>query len=62
MYLGAMEVTIKLEFTDDRAADVIRWLQNAPIEVEVYLIPSRQSETPLPNGHLNTQPAVGEVR
>lgn len=62
MYLGSMEVTIRLEFTDDRAADVIRWLQNALIGVEVYIIPSRQSEIPLPDEYLSAQPAVGEVR
>ena len=62
MYLGIMEVAIKLEFTDDRAADVIRWLQNAPNGVEVYIIPSKRSEIPLPDGHLATQPPVREVR
>ena len=62
MYLGSMEVPIRLEFTDDRAADVIRWLQNAPIGVEVYIIPSKHSEIPLPDEYLSAQPAVEEVR
>lgn len=43
-----MTMAIKLEFPDDRAADVIRWLQAAPKGVEVYLVTSEPPEAAAP--------------
>lgn len=43
-----MTVAVGLEFPDDRAADVIRWLQAALEGVEVYLVTSGPSGVALP--------------
>ena len=37
-----MRVAIELEFSDDQAADVFRWLQVAPEGVTVYLMTRAQ--------------------
>ena len=55
-----MRVAFELEFPDERAADVIRWLQAAPEGVEVYLVTKGQSKIESANNAAQAIQSAGD--